>query len=1088
MNRNTPLAAPLQALAALAFIFLLQFVPQTARAADGDTTKVVTWVNDEYIWPVTHIQTFHGFPDSTKRFRKVIMRYTLGCASGGCDPWDVGAPVSIDHPVGNGQFETYEIARFITPYGKTGVWEFDVTDYQTLMRDSVTLRHSNASYTAGPQGFTVTIEFFFIEGTPPRYPYKVEKLWQGGFRYGINTVDSTDVLAVTTNMNGDTVYDHEYDYFIVYDSVISFDSSIVGNGVAPTAGPFPASSPEARTQMLWTAAELSSAGLSAGNITGLRFLANTAGSPLENVSIRMRNTALSFVSVTNFENAGFTEVYHQNTTLNNGWNTLAFTTPFLWNGTSNIVVDICYDNAAIGTDHVLAGDNTGQNRQVQFATTDYYMEFTDTNRVSAPGAAFSGIDSAITISLWQRGDFDEQPQNDNIFEGFNANGERVVNVHLPWGNRQIYWDCGNDGGSYDRINRPAAPDEYQEYWTHWTFVKDARTGTMEIYKNGQLWHSGTGFTRDMTGITQFHIGSNGSGGGNYYEGKIDEFTVWKTALSPATIQNWLYRRVDASHPNFSDLVLYYDFNDGAGATVSDAFGAHDGTVVGAQLWEGHGRIDACQWNPESASPMRPQVVFEQGVYTSHIDSILVDSSISLSIQTELRYNSFDSTVAPLNVLVDAGADATKLRIRTSGHGFGGNLNCAEFCNRWHYIDVDGNNFYQWRVWNSECGKNACYPQGGTWIYDRAGWCPGSFVLEEHLELTSLVAGQTHSIDYGADPYTWNGQGSTPTWQMANHLVYYEPPAHTLDVAIDDVIAPSKRFEHSRFNPICSKPKITLQNTGTDTLTSLDIVYRAGGGADSTFHWTGNLPYLQKFDVELGEVDWGGGTDFSVWVENPNGGTDQYATNDTFHTKFDLPAVFPNGILLLWRTNNQASETKYELKDIDGNTLFQSSPFLSGNTTYRDTFFLPRGCYRFRIYDTDKDGLSFFANNDGGGFARFVEVGGNVLHTFTPDFGTEIPLDFRIDTELSAEDLKEPEITLHPNPTTGLLQLGLQLDALQEVEVVVTNVVGKTVLRRSLGNVQQAQTQLDLGGAPSGMYFVNIRTGNGVFTRKVQISR
>ena len=38
--------------------------------------------------------------------------------------------------------------------------------------------------------------------------------------------------------------------------------------------------------------------------------------------------------------------------------------------------------------------------------------------------------------------------------------------------------------------------------------------------------------------------------------------------------------------------------------------------------------------------------------------------------------------------------------------------------------------------------------GGTWPYDRAGWCPGTKVDEYIFELTNLVnPGQTITIDY-----------------------------------------------------------------------------------------------------------------------------------------------------------------------------------------------------------------------------------------------------------------------------------------------------------------------------------------------------
>ena len=48
-------------------------------------------------------------------------------------------------------------------------------------------------------------------------------------------------------------------------------------------------------------------------------------------------------------------------------------------------------------------------------------------------ADLGGLSDEITIECWVYGD-PEQPQNGTLFEGLNANNQRVVNVHLPWGN------------------------------------------------------------------------------------------------------------------------------------------------------------------------------------------------------------------------------------------------------------------------------------------------------------------------------------------------------------------------------------------------------------------------------------------------------------------------------------------------------------------------------------------------------------------------------------------------------------------------------------------------------------------------------
>ena len=35
-------------------------------------------------------------------------------------------------------------------------------------------------------------------------------------------------------------------------------------------------------------------------------------------------------------------------------------------------------------------------------------------------------------------------------------------------------------------------------------------------------------------------------------------------------------------------------------------------------------------------------------------------------------------------------------------------------------------------------KLALYPQGGTWVYDRANWCPGDKATTRNHELTSYL--------------------------------------------------------------------------------------------------------------------------------------------------------------------------------------------------------------------------------------------------------------------------------------------------------------------------------------------------------------
>jgi hypothetical protein len=101
-----------------------------------------------------------------------------------------------------------------------------------------------------------------------------------------------------------------------------------------------------RTQYVFTAAELSAAGLLAGNITAIAFNISSIGSPaMANFNIRLGQT--SNVNAQSPWITGLTTVRSiASWNPSTGWQTITFTTPFNWNGTSNLVVEICFDNAS----------------------------------------------------------------------------------------------------------------------------------------------------------------------------------------------------------------------------------------------------------------------------------------------------------------------------------------------------------------------------------------------------------------------------------------------------------------------------------------------------------------------------------------------------------------------------------------------------------------------------------------------------------------------------------------------------------------------------------------------------------------------
>jgi len=109
-------------------------------------------------------------------------------------------------------------------------------------------------------------------------------------------------------------------------------------------------------------------------------------------------------------------------------------------------------------------------------------------------------------------------------------------------------------------------------WAHWAAVYSYNSATsndsVKLYKNGVLQASGVSTV--PVSSDSLKIGVDFSS--RFFNGKIDEVRVWNTALSAATINTWMSQPVVSAHPNYANLVGYYDFNESSGTTVIDKSG------------------------------------------------------------------------------------------------------------------------------------------------------------------------------------------------------------------------------------------------------------------------------------------------------------------------------------------------------------------------------------------------------------------------------------------------------------------------------------------------------------------------------------
>lgn len=105
-----------------------------------------------------------------------------------------------------------------------------------------------------------------------------------------------------------------------------------------------------RTQTIYTAAELQAAGIVAGTISSLSYNITTNGDAVtnNNYTVRIGTTTNNSYPDTNFINTGLVTVYGPATYTHDytlGWNEIVFTTPYVWDGVSNIVIDVYMSGA-----------------------------------------------------------------------------------------------------------------------------------------------------------------------------------------------------------------------------------------------------------------------------------------------------------------------------------------------------------------------------------------------------------------------------------------------------------------------------------------------------------------------------------------------------------------------------------------------------------------------------------------------------------------------------------------------------------------------------------------------------------------------
>lgn len=1136
-----------------------------AQASPGDTT----WVHAFQFGQSQDSMITFPAPPGGSQWERILMYYTLKCVPGGagglqfpCGEWDYLTYTYLYHKPGTQDSIEYQQPSY---------WLTHLLNYPTY------------NYTTAPQ--------------------TTQRQWWERARTYTGTTNLT-----TASISGNMM-------------VAPWQNSTHANGQA---------------QYLFTAAELATAGLVAGPITGLQLDVASTGADVKHFRIAMKHSSLGSLSTGQFEAGGFTTVLEQNQSFAaTGMVPFAFTTDFVWDGTSNLLVELSYTNTQVPPAPSAAlnlNANNAAGMGLALSTNEHALR-------AYPGqegffqleneAYFDSISNELSVECWFRVD------------GWNAAWQTLVaKGDNSW--RLARWDQSNglqfDANGLSNVTLNTNVNVNDGQWHHVAFTLAG--GESRLYLDGVQVAAASGVTGNIAkNDFPVMVGNNAQQMQRGWNGLIDDVRIWRRGLTAQEVQDWRHRKLEATHPQYAHLLVNYDFdfsqpldyspapNHGPGPGGLFMGTAYPAAIAGPQL---HQAL--------AEQALRPNLTFEQRTYTATLDSTIrtdvwnnppflaslfqnpatpttatdslwvwpaggftylysptgaaIDSTpvaitgtftrtylpyygqpfdvvnrfelgrfitpygINLDLGAgwtwvydvsdyapvlngehrltagnwqellDLRFAfvegtpprdvhniqnvytdyhpygtsaQIEATLPPVTLPVGPNSTMSKLRSTITGHGFGGTLNCAEFCYRQNEIYANGSYAYDEIIWNATCGSNPLYPQGGTWIYDRAGWCPGAPGDLHQFELTPYTtAGNPMTIDYAFQTgYAWNGQGSYPYYQMELQFVTYGSANFATDARMEEIISPSNETRHSRQNPVCGKPRVVFRNTGSTPLTSLDIHYGVVGGSSGTYTWTGNLPFDQTMEVSLPGFNnhdlWTGSNRFWAATQNPNGQQDQYPTNDTLWSTFQPSIEATPTVIIVFQSNGAASETKWYLYNEAGTVVAQHT-VSQANTTYYDTLTLGDGCYELRVLDTGidgGDGLSFFANNDGDGYIELRDAQGFQLRPINPDFGSEVSVRFIIDQVPSSAEDRTPPAQAHfdvfPNPNNGVFQFNAELPAAEELTLTVSNTVGQVVVHQTHPAAIRQAIPVNLAGHPAGVYTVTARTAGGqVFSQRVVV--
>lgn len=404
----------------------------------------------------------------------------------------------------------------------------------------------------------------------------------------------------------------------------------------------PTNYPSGRSQYLWKSEELEAQAFTQGNITGIKLNSLFFNEYVEHLMVRIAAVEIDELTPDTLINQLDTVFYNSYQFAIYDWNDINFSEPFYWDGQSDILIDFSFTNQQAGGYVELWGSDPGFNCGISSGSNNYALNLDgEMDFLTLPEDTYFNSDFTFEAWIYKRNnnnwsrvfDFGNGPNMNNVIVALSKQTSGKFSFHI----------------NNDNQNRSFEFDDVipTNEWVHLSLRLTDHLGW--VYINGNFVKLGLLQQPDDTLRSVNYIGRSNWSNDDFADILIDEFRIYKTGLEPEEIKAH-YRRELENPQADTNLIVYFNFNEGEALVNDNSMYCHHATCYGLPAWY---RITG----PEvylgfHQSNIRPWIQFER-IESSGVNVVyenVVDSIADSPIQIVLFENLDDPTTPTDTVL------------------------------------------------------------------------------------------------------------------------------------------------------------------------------------------------------------------------------------------------------------------------------------------------------------------------------------------------------------------------------------------------------------------------------------------------------